>query len=102
VSKRTEIYQRIVRVLFEARQASRMALTTAEVAAERARRDNVRFHAPEHLDAYLRQLHAWRIVERNEQHGVDYASLEEYYRGRLTALRLPQIESASTRRPVTR
>jgi uncharacterized protein (TIGR02677 family) len=84
VSSRTEIYQPIVRVLFEARQASRMALTTAEVAAELARHDELRFHAPEHLDAYLRQLHAWRVVERNEQRGVDYASLEEYYRGRVT------------------
>jgi uncharacterized protein (TIGR02677 family) len=84
VSSRTEIYQPIVRVLFEARQASRMALTTAEVAAELARHDELRFHASEHLDAYLRQLHTWRVVERNEQHGVDYASLEEYYRGRVT------------------
>ena len=61
-----------------------MALTTAEVAAELARHDELRFHAPEHLDAYLRQLHTWRVVERNEQHRVDYASLEEYYRGRVT------------------
>lgn len=50
MSSRTEIYQPIVRVLFEARQASRMALTTAEVAAELARHDELRFHAPEHLD----------------------------------------------------
>jgi hypothetical protein len=60
VSKRTKIYQPIVRVLFEARQAARMALTTAEVAAELARHDEVRFQAPEHVDAHLRQLHAWR------------------------------------------
>ena len=84
VSSRTEIYQPIVRVLFEARQASRMALTTSEVAAELARYEELRFHAAEHLDAYLRQLHTWRVVERNEQRGVDYASLEEYYRGRVT------------------
>jgi uncharacterized protein (TIGR02677 family) len=84
VSSRTEIYQPIVRVLFEARQASRMALTTAEVAAELADHDALRFHALEHLDAYLRQLHLWRVVDRNEQRGVDYTSLEEYYRGRVT------------------
>jgi uncharacterized protein (TIGR02677 family) len=83
VSPRTDVYQPIVRVLFEARQASRMALTTSQVADELARRD-VRFHALEHLDAYLTQLHRWRVVERDEQHAVEYASLEEYYRGRVT------------------
>ncbi len=84
VSPRTDVYQPIVRVLFEARQASRMALTSAQVAEELERREGVRFHAVEHLDAYLGQLHRWRVVERAEQHAVEYSSLEEYYRGRVT------------------
>jgi uncharacterized protein (TIGR02677 family) len=84
VSRRTDVYQPIVRVLFEARQASRMALTTAQAADELVRREGVRFHALEHLDVYVAQLHRWRIVERDEQHAVEYASLEEYYRGRVT------------------
>lgn len=84
VSPRTDVYQPIVRVLFEARQASRMALTSAQVAEELERREGVRFHALEHLDAYLGQLHRWRVVERAEQHAVEYSSLEEYYRGRVT------------------
>ncbi len=84
VSRRTDVYQPIVRVLYEARQASRMALTSAQVADELARREDLRFHALEHLDAYLGQLHRWRVVERAEQHAVEYASLEEYYRGRVT------------------
>jgi uncharacterized protein (TIGR02677 family) len=84
VSQRTDVYQPIVRVLFEARQASRMALTTAQVAEDLARRGDARFHALEHLDAYLAQLHRWHVVERDEQHAVEYASLEEYYRGRVT------------------
>ena len=98
VSSRTEIYQPIVRVLFEARQASRMALTTSEVAAELARYEELRFHAAEHLDAYLRQLHTWRVVERNEQRGVDYASLEEYYRrATRSALRRSSHRTATAR-----
>jgi uncharacterized protein (TIGR02677 family) len=84
VSPRTDVYQPIVRVLFVARQASRMALTSAQVAEELERREGVRFHALEHLDAYLGQLHRWRVVERAEQHAVEYSSLEEYYRGRVT------------------
>jgi uncharacterized protein (TIGR02677 family) len=84
VSPRTDVYQPIVRVLFEARQASRMALTSVQVADELERREGVRFHALEHLDAYLAQLHRWRVVERAEQHAVEYSSLEEYYRGRVT------------------
>lgn len=84
VSPRTDVYQPIVRMLFEARQASRMALTSVQVAAELERREGVRFHAVEHLDAYLRQLYRWRVVERAEQHAVEYSSLEEYYRGRVT------------------
>ncbi len=84
VSPRTDVYQPIVRVLYEARQASRMALTSAQVADELQRHEGVRFHAVEHLDAFLGQLHRWRVVERAEQHAVEYSSLEEYYRGRVT------------------
>lgn len=84
VSPRSDVYQPIVRVLYEARQASRMALTTAQIATELERRFDLAFEAADHLDAYLAQLHRWRVVERDEQHAIEYTTLEEYYRGRVT------------------
>lgn len=84
VSTRTDVYQPIVRVLYEARQASRMALTTSQVAAELERRIGLAFDGSDQLDAYLSQLHHWRVVDRDEQHAVEYTTLEEYYRGRVT------------------